>query len=103
MLAILSFSDRERASPPSTEISVLPLVEKKYKEAFRGIYFKEQARTLKIKCRPRGRPGLVLKTKTRKTWVQESVKGSGNSDFLQKDQLCYLKRAEKLTFCIYFS
>ena len=23
--------------------------------------------------------------------------------FLQKDQLCYLKRAEKLTFCIYFS
>ena len=24
----------------------------------------------------------------------ESVKGSGNSAFLQKDQLCYLKRAE---------
>ena len=34
--------------------------------------------------------------------VYESVKGSGNSAFLQKDQLCYLKRAEKLTFCIYF-
>ena len=34
--------------------------------------------------------------------VEESVKGSGNSGFLQKDQLCYLKRAEKLTFCIYF-
>ena len=33
--------------------------------------------------------------------VEESVKGSGNSGFLQKDQLCYLKRAEKLTFCIY--
>ena len=33
----------------------------------------------------------------------QSVKGSGNSAFLQKDQLCYLKRAEKLTFCIYFS
>ena len=32
----------------------------------------------------------------------ESVKGSRNSAFLQKDQLCYLKRAEKLTFCIYF-
>ena len=31
----------------------------------------------------------------------QSVKGSGNSAFLQKDQLCYLKRAEKLTFCIY--
>ena len=70
MLGILSFSDRERASPPSTEISVLTLVVKKYKEAFRGIHFKEQARKLKIKCRPRGRPGLVLKTKTRKTWVQ---------------------------------
>ena len=33
----------------------------------------------------------------------ESVKGSGNSAFLEKDQLCYLKRAEKLTFCISFS
>ena len=35
--------------------------------------------------------------------VRESVKGSGNSAFLQKDQICYLKRAEKLTFSIYFS
>ena len=34
---------------------------------------------------------------------KQSVKGSGNSAFLQKDQLCYLKRAEKLTICIYFS
>ena len=34
---------------------------------------------------------------------QESVKGSGNSAFLQNNQLCYLKRAEKLTFSIYFS
>ena len=25
---------------------------------------------------------------------KQSVKGSGNSAFLQKDQLCYLKRAE---------
>ena len=33
----------------------------------------------------------------------ESVKGSGNFAFLQKDHLCYLKRAEKLTFCIYYS
>ena len=33
----------------------------------------------------------------------ESVKGSGNSAFLQKDQLCYLKKAQKLTFCIFFS
>ena len=29
---------------------------------------------------------------------KQSVKGSGNSAFLQKDQLCYLKRAENLTF-----
>ena len=36
-------------------------------------------------------------------WRVKSVKGSGNSTFLQKDQLCYLKRAEKLTFCIHFS
>ena len=33
----------------------------------------------------------------------QSVKGFSNYAFLQKDQLCYLKRAEKLTFCIYFS
>ena len=35
--------------------------------------------------------------------LSQSVKGSGKSTFLQKDQLCYLKRAEKLTFCIHFS
>ena len=41
MLGILSFSDRGRASPPSTEISVLTLVvKKKYKDAFRGMCFK---------------------------------------------------------------
>ena len=41
MLGILSLSDRERASPPSTEISVLTLVVKtKYKDAFRGMCFK---------------------------------------------------------------
>ena len=33
----------------------------------------------------------------------KSVKGSGNSTFLEKDQLFYLKRAEKLTISIYFS
>ena len=32
-----------------------------------------------------------------------SVKGSGNSAFLEKDQLFYLKTAGKSTFCIYFS
>ena len=42
MLGILSLSDRERTlKPPSTEISVLTLVVKKYKEAFRGVYFRE--------------------------------------------------------------
>ena len=42
MLGILSFSDRERASSPSKEISALTLVlKKKGKEAFRGVYLKE--------------------------------------------------------------
>ena len=42
MLGILSFSDRGRAlKPPSTEISALTLVVKKYSEAFRGFYFRE--------------------------------------------------------------
>ena len=51
-LGISSFSDRERAlKPPSTEISELTLVVKKYNEAFRGVCFREQARKLKIKCR----------------------------------------------------
>ena len=53
MLGILSFSDRERAlKPPSTEISALTLVVKKYNKVFRGVCFREQARKLKIKCRP---------------------------------------------------
>ena len=30
------------------------------------------------------------------------MKGSGNSAFLQKDQLCYLKRAEKLISAFIF-
>ena len=42
------------------------------------------------------------RVETRSSTSHKSVKGSGNSAFLQKDQLCYLKRAEKLTFCIYF-
>ena len=45
------------------------------------------------------RPSLSCQGKVREF---QSVKGSSNSPFLQKDQLCYLKRAEKLTFCIYF-
>jgi len=42
MLEILSFSDRERA--PAKEIRVLTLPfggEKKYNEAFRGVYFRK--------------------------------------------------------------
>ena len=40
MLEILSFSDRKRALPPSTEISVPTfMVKKRYIEAFRGAYF----------------------------------------------------------------
>ena len=44
MLGILSFSNRERALPPSMEISELTfVVKKKYKEAFWGClyYFRE--------------------------------------------------------------
>ena len=36
MLGILSLSDRERASPPSTEISVLTLVVKKSTKMLSG-------------------------------------------------------------------
>ena len=40
MLGILSFSGREKALPPSKEMSVLTfVVKKKYNEAFRGVYF----------------------------------------------------------------
>ena len=56
MLGILSFSDRERASPPSTEISALIFVVKKKKSTMKlsGVsIFRVQARKLKIKCRPR--------------------------------------------------
>ena len=37
MLGILSFSERERASPPSTEISVLTLVVKKSTKNLSGV------------------------------------------------------------------
>ena len=47
--------------------------------------------------------GYIFLEATTHSVLKQSVKGSGNSTFLQKDQLCYLKRAEKLTFCIYFS
>ena len=40
MLGILSFSERERALPSSTEISILTLVvKKKHNEVFQGVYF----------------------------------------------------------------
>ena len=40
MLGILSFSERERASPPSTEISALTLVvKKKVQRCFPGYVF----------------------------------------------------------------
>ena len=39
MLGILSFSDRDRALPPSMELSELTFVlKKKYNEAFRGVF-----------------------------------------------------------------
>ena len=55
MLGILSFSDRERALPSSTEISILTfVVVKKSTMKVSGVYiFRVQARELKIKCRPR--------------------------------------------------
>ena len=62
-LGILSFSARERASPPSKEIRVLTLPfggEKKYNEAFRGVYFGEETRKLKAACkRPQQLPTLL--------------------------------------------
>ena len=55
MLGNLSFSDRERALPSSTEISILTfVVVKKSTMKVSGVYiFRVQARKLKIKCRPR--------------------------------------------------
>ena len=47
MLKILSFSDRKRASLPSTEISVLTFVVKKKNEAFQGVYFKRIGEKIK--------------------------------------------------------
>ena len=41
MLGISSFSDRERALPPSTEISVLIFVVKKVQRSFPGCLFLE--------------------------------------------------------------
>ena len=58
---------------------------------------------------------IIIKTKEKTTAGQaqsvdcwnkklqvQSVKDSGNSTFLQKVQLCQLKTAEKLSFCIHF-
>ena len=57
MLGILSFSDRERVLPPSTEISKLTFVVKKSTMMLSGVsFFREQAGKLEIKCRPRNRP-----------------------------------------------
>jgi len=57
MLGILSFSDRERALPPSTETSELTFVVKKSTMKLSGVsIFREYARKLKIKCRPGSRP-----------------------------------------------
>ena len=57
MLEILSFSDRERASPSSTEIIVLTFVVKKSTMKLSGVsIFREDARKLKMKC-PGSRPG----------------------------------------------
>ena len=54
MLGILSFRDRERALPPSTEISELTFVVKKRTMKLSGVsIFRQYARKLKIKCRPR--------------------------------------------------
>ena len=49
MLGILSFSDRERASPPSTEISALTLVVKKSKMKLSGVsILKNRRENLKL-------------------------------------------------------
>ena len=49
MLEILSFSDRERASPPSTEITVLTLVVKiSTMKLFRVYILKKRRQNLKL-------------------------------------------------------
>ena len=56
MLEILLYSRIGKGLlPPSTEISELTFLVKKYSEAFRGVYSREKARKLKIKCLSRGR------------------------------------------------
>ena len=53
MLGILSFSDRERASPPSTEISVLTLVVKKSTMKLSGVsILKNRRENLKLNIVP---------------------------------------------------
>ena len=53
MLGILPFSDRERASPPSTEISVLTLVVKKNTVKLSGVsILKNRRENLKLKIVP---------------------------------------------------
>ena len=54
MLGILSFSDRERALPPSTEMSEQTFVVKKSTMRLSGVsVFRQYTRKLTIKCRPR--------------------------------------------------
>ena len=49
MLGILSLSDRKRASPPSTEISVLTLAVKKSTKKISGVYIlKNRRENLKL-------------------------------------------------------
>ena len=56
MLGILSFSNQERALPPSTEITELTIVVEKSTIVLSGVSsFREQARKRKIKCHPGSR------------------------------------------------
>ena len=57
MLGILSFSDCERALPPSREIREVTFAVKKITLMLSGVsFFREQAGKLEIKCRPRSCP-----------------------------------------------
>ena len=52
LLGILSFSDREKALTPSTEISELTSVVEESTMKISGVsVFREQARKIKMKCR----------------------------------------------------
>ena len=59
MLRILFLSDQERASAPSTEISVLTFVVKESTMKLSAVsIFREQARKLEIKCRTQSSKAL---------------------------------------------